>query len=370
MTACAHVRVRDGRAGERPPGPLRKAQPINPAASYPDLRRRLQQAGAFEREFGFYRLYAALILLLIAASTGALFVVESLPLLLLNAVLLAGLMVNVSYFFHDAGHRQIFEQPAHNDALMLAMGFLVGVSRSWWFDTLNRHHSFPNDLDLDPNTALPVLAFSEEQAHNRPAWLKAVTRYQAFYFLPLLCLEGIGVRISGLLHIFTGKARFPWWEGLGIVVHMLAFGAIVFAALPFAQAVLFIAVHQMVAGFYLGAIFAPNHKGMLVPDPAQPLDFVRRQVLSSRNILPNPLTDLLYGGLNYQIEHHLFPKIPRNKLRLARRVVQDYCREQQIAYHETGLWASYAEVLSYFHRMAAPLRGSRNKGSPLQSPAE
>ena len=91
-----------------------------------------------------------------------------------------------------------------------------------------------------------------------------------------------------------------------------------FYALSVGQALLFIVVHQALFGLYTGLVFAPNHKGMPILDSDSQLDFVRRQVLTSRDVNAHPLTDFWYGGLNYQIEHHLFPSMPRNKLKKLR----------------------------------------------------
>jgi fatty acid desaturase len=87
-------------------------------------------------------------------------------------------------------------------------------------------------------------------------------------------------------------------------------------------------------------------------------DFLHRQVLTSRNVYAHPLTDFWYGGLNYQIEHHLFPSMARNKLKEAQVVVRAFCQEQAIPYHETTGLQSFAEILSYLHGMGAPLRGA------------
>jgi len=109
-------------------------------------------------------------------------------------------------------------------------------------------------------------------------------------------------------------------------------------------------------GFYMGAVFAPNHKGMALIDRDAPVDFLHRQVLTTRNVKPNFLVDYLLGGLNYQIEHHLFPSIPRNKLGQARLIVQKFCHERSIPYRESGLSQSYFEVLRYLHAVVEPLR--------------
>jgi len=300
------------------------------------------------------------LLALLALSVFLLFQLRPLWLLLLDAAFLAFVFTQLAYIIHDAGHRQILGSPRQNDIVMLLVGGLVGSSRSWWFESHNRHHSEPNNLDLDPNVALPILAFSEQQARERQGLLRMVTRFQAYYFFPLLTLEALGVRVAGIRGLLTGKSTYPLAEALGIGLHLLLYAALLFSALPVGQALLFILVNQGLAGLYMGLVFAPNHKGMLVADPANRLDFLQRQILSSRNIKPSPLVDFLYGGLNYQIEHHLFPTIPQNKLHAARTVVREFCDELSIPYHETSVGQAYWEVARYFHRMAAPLRQQRS----------
>ena len=124
------------------------------------------------------------------------------------------------------------------------------------------------------------------------------------------------------------------------------------------RTLLVIVIQKCVGGFYLASVFAPNHKGMPQIESGQELDFLRSQVLTSRNVKSSPLTDLLYGSLNYQIEHHLFPTMPRCNIRRAHKIVRDYCAELAIPYHETTIYRSYQEILSFLHDVGAPLRQS------------
>lgn len=158
--------------------------------------------------------------------------------------------------------------------------------------------------------------------------------------------------------MLSGRTKYPLAEAVGIGLHLVLYTGLIFYAMPPGQALLFILVHQGLTSLYLGMVFAPNHNGMPIPDPSVSMDFLQRQVLSSRNIKPSPLTDFLYGGLNYQIEHHLFPRIPRNKLKEARIIVRQFCMDLSIPYHETSVGRAYWEVTRYFHRMAVPLRES------------
>jgi fatty acid desaturase len=72
-------------------------------------------------------------------------------------------------------------------------------------------------------------------------------------------------------------------------------------------------------------------------------------VLTTRNIRGGRLVDLALGALNYQIEHHLFPSMPRPNLRRAQRIVKPFCIENSVAYTETTLRRSYGIVVRYLN---------------------
>jgi fatty acid desaturase len=139
-------------------------------------------------------------------------------------------------------------------------------------------------------------------------------------------------------------------------VHVVGYLTALFVVLTPWQAIAFLAVHQALFGLYMGCSFAPNHKGMPTFGPETKLDFLRRQVLTSRNVRGGWAVDQLLGGLNYQVEHHLFPSMPRPCLRRAQRIVRGYCRERDVAYTEVGLVASYRAALRHLHELGAPLR--------------
>jgi fatty acid desaturase len=105
--------------------------------------------------------------------------------------------------------------------------------------------------------------------------------------------------------------------------------------------------------------FAPNHKGMPHPDGTE--DYLRKQVLTSRNVTGHWLTDAAMGGLNYQIEHHLFPAMPTPNLRKVQPIVEAYCAEIGVSYESTSLIESYRQALRYLHEVGAPLRDARKE---------
>jgi fatty acid desaturase len=115
---------------------------------------------------------------------------------------------------------------------------------------------------------------------------------------------------------------------------------------------LFIVIHQALFGLYLTSVIIPNHTGMPMLSADENPDFVRHQVLTARNIKGSWFVDYYFGGLNYQIEHHLFPRMPRNSLRKVSRIVRKFLEEKSIAYNETGMFQSYREIFSHLHAVA------------------
>jgi fatty acid desaturase len=325
-------------------------------SDYAELSRWVKQAGLLRRRHGYYAARIALNVALLAAGVAALVLLGSSWWQLVTAALFAAVFTQFAYVGHDAGHRQIFTARWRNDLIGYIHAAVTGISYQWWVDKHNRHHANPNHEDEDPDLHIPALAFTIEQAHAKRGLYRWVAKYQAFLFFPLLQFEAIMLRIASVKAILRREVSHPLLEATLLAGHIVGYLATVFLLLPPVKAVLFIAVHQALMGVYLGCSFAPNHKGMPVLAPGQKLDYLRKQVLTSRNVAGGRWVDFLLGGLNYQIEHHLFPNMPRPNLRRAQALVQDFCTRHGIPYSQCGLLRSYTEVLRHLHQVGAPLR--------------
>ena len=349
------------------PGEIPASLPIQGSAShlgtnqYAQLKRLIKKNGLLDRQPAYYAAKTALTLGLLAVSLALLFVLGDTWFQLLNAAYLAFVFVQISLLAHDFGHRQFsFRSPWKNDWLTLVFGnLLLGISRQWWIDKHNDHHGHPNQLDVDPDVDIPLLAFEEEQALQKRGFARFVVKYQAALIVPLSLLQTISMLRSSIEFLAAKKAKSTLLEALTICAHFALYFALLFWVLEPLQALLFVAVHRGLFGTYMVSIFAPNHKAMPLLERHSKVDFLRRQVLTSRNVLAHPITDFCYGGLNYQIEHHLFPRLPRNKLREAQPIIRGFCRDQCIAYHETSVLQSYKEILQHLHEVGAPLREAR-----------
>ena len=164
------------------------------------------------------------------------------------------------------------------------------------------------------------------------------------------------MHLSSIRALASKSIRDRLAEAALLAVHFAGYLTIVFLVLPPLKAAVFIAVNQGLFGLYLGASFAPNHKGMPVLTADDECDFLRRQVLTSRNVTGGWLTDLALGGLNYQIEHHLFPSMPRPNLRRAQPLIRAFCRQRELSYCETSLTDSYAQALRHLDTVGRTLR--------------
>jgi len=329
-------------------------------SEYTQLSRQIKQAGLLDRRHGWYAGKISLNLALLAAGLAAFFLLGDSWWQLVTAAYLAVVATQLAFVGHDAGHRQIFRSRRANDLVGLVhANVLVGVSFDWWVGKHNAHHTNPNDEDLDPDISITALAFTADQASSKHGLVRLIARSQAWLFFPLLLLEAAHLHLASIKAILKGSGRANLVEAFLLLVHLAVYVTALVVVLTPLQALAFVVVQQGLFGLYLGCSFAPNHKGMPTLTQADQLDFLRRQVLTSRNVRGSRMVDWLLGGLNYQIEHHLFPNMPRPNLRRAQPLVRDFCHQHNLPYTEASLVGSYAEALRHLHTVSAPLRPVR-----------
>jgi fatty acid desaturase len=328
-------------------------------SEYTQLSRQIKEAGLLDRRHGYYAAKLILNLGLLVAGGVAFVLLGDSWWQLLTAAYLAVVFTQIAFVGHDAGHRQIFRSRRANDLVgLLNANLLVGISFGWWVAKHDRHHSNPNHEDLDPDIDIPALAFTAGQARDKRGLARLVARSQAFLFFPLLLLEAAQLHVASAKAIARGRGRANAVEALLLLVHVAGYLTALLLVLSPLQAAVFVLVQQGFFGLYLGCSFAPNHKGMPTLTAAEELDFLRTQVLTSRNVRGSRLVDFLLGGLNYQIEHHLFPNMPRPNLRRAQPLVRAFCIQHDIAYTEATMFGSYAEALRHLHSVGAHLRSA------------
>ena len=326
---------------------------------YTELARTVRESGLLRRRYGYYWSRIALAVSAFVLVWAGIIALGNSWFQLILAAVLGVVVTQFGFLGHDSAHRQMFESAAWNEwTSRILAGLFAGLSYGWWKDKHNRHHVAPNQEGRDPDVAPGAIAFTRDIATRRstgfPGWFM---RRQGWLFFPMLTLEGINLHISSLRTLFGSEAvAHRRVEAAFVVARLGAFVVVLLMVMPVGKAAAFFCVQMAVFGLCLGGSFAPNHKGMPIVPPTLKIDFLRRQVLMSRNVRGGPFVDFAMGGLNYQIEHHLFPSMPRPNLKRVQPIVRAYCARHDVSYTEVGLFASYGIVVDYLNNVGLRAR--------------
>jgi fatty acid desaturase len=331
-------------------GTLTETKAERRSSDYSLLSRQIKDAGLLERRRFYYWARIAVNIALVAAAGVSLYLTHNSWWVLLVAVFWAIVSTQLAFTGHEAGHRQMFVGRRANElAGYLHGNLMIGLSYDWWVDKHNRHHRNPNQAELDPDIGTGAFVFSHDEAAKRGRIGKFAARWQSFFFFPLLALESLNLQVASIRAVAKTGARNRGIEAALLFTHVTGYLTLVFLTMSPLKGLAFIGIHQALFGIYLGCSFAPNHKGMKMLTRDEHLDFLRRQVLTSRNVAGGVPMGMLLGGLNWQIEHHLFPSMPRPNLRRAVPIVRAFCERQGLPYAEASLYGSYRLAMGHLH---------------------
>lgn len=325
--------------------------------AYSRVSETVRETGLLRRTPWFYRAVGVVLALAFGGIVTGFILLGDSWFQLLMAGALGLVFTQVAFLAHEAGHRQILSTGPTNDRLARLLAGATGLSFSWWDSKHTRHHANPNRVGKDPDIEVDTISFLEEDAQTARGLRRAITRRQGWLFFPLLTLEGLNLHMLSVRHLFSRQPVQARWSELALLTGRFALLLLpIFLLLPLGMAFAFVGVQLAVFGVYMGASFAPNHKGMPVIAADAKLDFFTKQVRTSRNIRGGWWATALMGGLNYQVEHHLFPSMARPYLARARVIVREHCQTLGVPYTETSLWRSYAIVIEYLNRVGLAAR--------------
>lgn len=272
------------------------------------------------------------------------------PWLLIPLAFAAGfLWTQISLLVHDVLHGQVSRK---NRAIRKVLSFflgnlVVGLSDDWWEPKHMEHHKFPNHIDKDPDIKSRFFAVDIKQLAGKSHLERFFARHQQWLFLCLIPLQAFSFRQASVAFLLKKKGKARFFGILGIALHITMFCALL-VFLGLWQGLIFGFASQAVFGTYNSLIFAPNHKGMPVVEDGHNLDFVELQVTTARNVKGGWFFWYVSGGLDAQIEHHLFPKMSRFNLRKAQPITERYCKERGISYTSASIIGSYGQWLRHF----------------------
>lgn len=305
------------------------------AKIYRELRDEINSAGLLNRSYGYYIVLTAFTYIGFFSSLVAIYLSHNPIVITILSIMFAVFSVQISGLIHDAAHRAIFKSPKLNDMFGHFLSATVATGYSNWRVAHDRHHAKPNQDGFDPDVEVPF-SFTPERFKNSKGLARQIGKYQAYLYYPLGTLTSLSVRFKKMVYFQENWRREIWGEVLLFIVAIVLHFSIPIFFFGIVKGLGFLTIVTMAEGFYLFNVFAPNHKGMPELGDDVALSFFEQQVVTARNVSSSSVIDYIFLGLNFQIEHHLFPTAPRNKLPKIVPYVEKVCKKHGLDHTETS----------------------------------
>jgi len=347
-------------------------------AGHREIRQKLLERGMFETRMSYYYTKAACFVALAATFTACVTQSSSTGMHMLGACLIGLFWQQVAFVGHDIGHNSITHNRATDYMLGAVNVAVMGVSMGWWKRSHNTHHVVCNSVEKDPDIQhLPVMAVT-------PEILKGVfSTYHKFGFTPVLldpiahfvvCNQhnlyyvfmffgrfNLYAQSFQLLLNFREKVEMRWTELAAMVAFWGWFGYLASHMSTTAELIGFVLLSHGVSGL-LHIQITLSHFCMETYTKDKPVytddsnDWFRMQIATTMDVDCPEWLDWFHGGLQFQIEHHLFPRVPRHNLRAVRELVVEHCEKHGIHYHNVGFIQGNAEVIAAMRETAMAAR--------------
>lgn len=322
------------------------------ALAYSQLKKDVEKSGILDRDYVYYSIITTAVTTGFALSIAGLYFSQSLPGIVGFSIIFSFFAVQCAGIFHDAGHRAIFKSTKNNDIIGFIYAGLLAYTYSKWRVNHAKHHANPNEEEMDPDIERPMFSFNSKQLQQKKGLWRYVSKLQVYTYYPVGTLTGIYSQLANLVYLTREHKKTKTWEKL-----LYAAGISFWAISPLVvfdiqkAIIIYFTVYPLV-GLYFFNIFAPNHKGMPQIKKSQKISFLEQQIVVSRNINGSFLIDTVLLGLNYQMEHHLFPHCPRNKLKLLSPYVKKICKKYGFEYTSVNLIESNKIILAELNQVA------------------
>jgi len=250
----------------------------------------------------------------------------------LSAILFGFTHGRNGFTMHAAGHNELY---LGNTAFgYLFMTIFGGISFAWWKDRHNKHHQNTNVVTKDPDLkTYPYIIY------NKAFPSKAITRYQRLLLPVYLCFYIWIWSVASLVKTIQKKRVLDLFLlGCHIVLQTQ-----IYQLYLWREIIVHLFISKSITGFYLGIIFMLNH---FTEDyfESRDMPLLEHTLATTRNIKGGPLWTWFSGGLDYQIEHHLFTKCPMENLRRVSEIVKEECNNHGLVYKEYGICETFATL--------------------------
>lgn len=310
------------------------------------LRKQFEEEGVFKPKPSFYLSYLFQIIFLEILAVVTLYYTGS---LLLTAIILATSQIQAGWQQHDFGHCAVFKSAKLNQILHYTfIGVFKGALSWWWKSRHNRHHAKTNMIKLDPDMHVePLFSFSDDlvtETKWKP-WRRFVPflPYQKFYWF-VFGPPAVTTFLFFYENMVFGIKRGRVADLFAVLLFFLRFDIVYTSIVSPIQVVILYALMRFIESHWFTWVTSMNH--LPLPKKLDPRDdWVTLQLTGTQNVTSGLFEDWFTGFLNYQIEHHLFPNMPRHSYPVVTDRVKALCIKHNISYNETTIWNSFVEIV-------------------------
>jgi len=327
--------------------------------AFRSLTKEMEQAGMFETDYTFYYKKMVVYTALFLSILGGVFLSENILVHTLAGAMLGMFWQQMAFIGHDLGHNAVTHNRIYDSYLGLFVGnFCTGISIGWWKRSHNVHHIATNSCTYDPDVQhLPIFAvdpvlvttklFSTYANMYMPLNNVAhvLIKYQHWLYYPVMAFARFNLYIQSLNHAlrldyYSTAGDLIWRQNLQIA-SLAGFWTWLLAltlSLPTWQSrLLFFLPAHMVAGILhvqitLSHFPMETYTGVTYDDSSN--GFLRTQLSTTLDVDCSAAMDWFHGGLQFQVEHHLWPRLPRHNLRRAKEIFESFCKEHNLVYNQ------------------------------------
>lgn len=342
--------------------------------AFRELRQRMLRDGLFETDLTFYYKLAIWYTFLFALTLYLVLVRQSAT---FAAASFAVFLQQMAFLGHDLGHNAV----THNRSLdhkigLVAGNLLTGIGVAWWKRSHNVHHVVTNSVDCDPDIQhLPLLQVTEKALHfagrkffstYHEKWfvLDDVTmffvRIQHFLYYPIMCLARWNLYIQSWILLLSKPAEvWRWkWEFMANVGFIVWVAALTSTFDTTGERATFLLLSHALAGISLHVQITMSHfkmetyKGRPYAANDDSDGWLHTQLAGSLDIDCPAWLDWVHGGLQFQVEHHLFPRVPRHNLRHVQGLIKQFCVEHGLTHTCRSFFQANVETITHMASVA------------------
>jgi len=341
------------------------------------VRQELLRRGLFETDMQFYVKMGTWLVSLFSLAIWLSLCCSSLQSHLCGALVMGIFWQQLAGVGHDCGHSGISHNFRSDHLFGSTVGnAFMGISTGWWKSNHNTHHVVCNSIEHDPDIQhMPILAVSPK-VFKEPFWSTYYTKWvsmdaaarflvshQHFLFYPLMMVARFNLYAQSWIMILTAKQmHYRKTEALCLIIFASWVITVALSMPTWFQSVAWVLTSHAMGGLLHVQIVIshwsmPTYSGHAYNDDED--EWFITQMKTTMNVDTPRLLDWVHIGLQFQIEHHLFPRLPRHNLRAARDLVREVCKKHGIHYHEPGFFQANVEIMQTLYRTAMDARAAK-----------